>query len=159
MIGGLYGWQDWTRLLYDRKTEVSPTMNKYSVSVAGNRTKVLLPVPLATPLDYISAQPLADGTFVKVPLTWRLVNGIVWGDFPELSRKELPLDRLKAIEEILPVPPLAAAHRRFVEWVANYTLSSPGTVLRMTINVPTALREPPTKRLYLKGDEVAVRLY
>jgi primosomal protein N' (replication factor Y) len=133
-------------------------MNEDSTSLAGHRTKVLLLVPLAAPLDYLSALPLAAGTYVKVPLAGRLVNGIVWDDSPKQDDKQLPLERLKMIDEILAVPPLAAAHRRFVEWVANYTLSSPGAVLRMTLNVPTALREPPTRRLYFKGDGIPARL-
>lgn len=133
-------------------------MNDSSISVAGYRTKVLLPVPLAAPLDYLSPLPLAAGTLVKVPLTGRLVNGIVWEEFQGRNDKELSLERLKTVEEILPVPRLTAPHRRFVEWVANYTLSSPGAVLRMTLNVPAALREPPTRRLYYKGDEITARL-
>src|SRR4051812_6394816 len=38
---------------------------------------------------------------------------------------------------------MTASLRRFVDWVAAYTLSPPGAVLRMAMSVPAAL-EPPT---------------
>ncbi len=37
--------------------------------------------------------------------------------------------------EKLDVPPLKAERARFVDWVANYTLTARGTVLRMTLRM------------------------
>ena len=40
---------------------------------------------------------------------------------------------------MLRLPPLAAEMRRFVDWVADYTLTPPGMVLRMVLRSPEAL--------------------
>ena len=44
-------------------------------------------------------------------------------------------NRLKDIEEKLELPPLAPELRSFVDWVANYTVSSRGMVLRMCLRM------------------------
>jgi primosomal protein N' (replication factor Y) len=50
-------------------------------------------------------------------------------------------DRLRAVIARLPGPPLPASIRRFIDWVAEYTLSSPGMVLRMVLRSAEALDE------------------
>jgi len=45
--------------------------------------------------------------------------------------------------ERLDVPPLPEPSRRLVDWVAGYTLSAPGAVLKMCMSVPSALEPPP----------------
>ena len=42
---------------------------------------------------------------------------------------------------------------RFVDWVANYTVTPPGTVLRMTMSVPSALDAPRATTAYLPVSE------
>ena len=44
-------------------------------------------------------------------------------------------NRLKDVGEKLDVPPLQAGTARLVDWVANYTLSARGMVLRMTLRM------------------------
>src|SRR5204863_6253320 len=44
-------------------------------------------------------------------------------------------NRLKDVGEKLDVPPLRAELRTLVDWVANYTLSSRGMVLRMSLRM------------------------
>jgi primosomal protein N' (replication factor Y) len=46
------------------------------------------------------------------------------------------------------VPPLPEVSRRFVEWVADYTVNSPGAVLRMVASVPDALETPRAEPVY-----------
>ncbi|MBM3517983.1 MAG: primosomal protein N', partial [Alphaproteobacteria bacterium] len=109
------------------------------------RRRVLIPLPLAGPYDYrlpatLSAEP---GDFVRVPLGSRAVIGVVWS----VGGGNLPESRLKEIAERLDHPPLPADVRALVDWVADYTLSPPGAVLRMAMSVPGAL-EPP--RLVLR---------
>ena len=43
---------------------------------------------------------------------------------------------------------MADALRRFVDWVAAYTLAPPGAVLRMAMSVPSALEAPKTELVY-----------
>ena len=44
-------------------------------------------------------------------------------------------NRLKDIEQKLDLPPLRPELRGFVDWVANYTVSSRGMVLRMCLRM------------------------
>ncbi len=48
-------------------------------------------------------------------------------------------EKLREISAVLDLPPMPANLRRFVDWVASYTLARLGTVLRMTMSVPKAL--------------------
>jgi len=104
------------------------------------RVSVLLPLPLAGPYDYRAdgAMALARGDFVVVPLGRRDVVGVVWGD----GTGDVVESKLRDVVERLDAPPLPPVLCRFVEWVANYTMSPPGAVLRMAMSVPAAL-EPP----------------
>ena len=110
---------------------------------AGERISVLLPLPLSGPLDYLvgDSQSLAAGDFVRVPLGRRHLVGVVWG------RAASPDKHLncRPVKELLPLPPLPKASRKFVEWVAQYCLAPPGAVLKMVMSVPKALEPPPVK--------------
>lgn len=115
------------------------------------RVPVLLPLALEGPLDYrTDTPPPRPGTFVRVPLTGREITGVVWekgkGD------QALPLSKLKPVLEILDVPALSEEQRRFVEWVASYTVSAPGMVLKMCMSAPGALKSLPTVTLYYRAD-------
>ncbi len=96
---------------------------------------VLVPVALDHAYSYRvpSDLDLAPGDLVRVPLGPRLATGVVWTDHVEV--KPGLHNRLKDVEEKLDVPPLAAELRRFVEWVADYTLAPRGTVLRMALRM------------------------
>src|SRR5512145_24741 len=111
---------------------------------AKRRVRVLLPLPLAGPYDYLAAENLhlRPGDFVEAPLGKRSVIGVVWDDAEDRQSPELTRERLRDVESRLDTPPLATPIRRFVDWVASYTLTPPGAVLRMTMSVSAAL-EPP----------------
>jgi primosomal protein N' (replication factor Y) len=108
--------------------------------------RVLLPLPLADAYDYSVPEGLevAPGHFVVVPLGKREVVGVVWGE----GTGEVPAAKLRDIVAILPALPMAEALRRFIDWVAAYTLSPPGAVLRMAMSVPAALEAPRTELVY-----------
>nr|WP_092615264.1 primosomal protein N' [Roseospirillum parvum] len=114
----------------------------------GSRVAVLLPLPLAGAYDYVVGpdQPLAPGQVVEVPLGRRRLAGVVWG--PGAGAVEA--GRLKPTGAVRPVPPLTRAMRALVDWVAAYTLSPPGAVLKMVLAEPAALTAPPP-RLGLKA--------
>ncbi|HEX9463723.1 MAG TPA: primosomal protein N' [Alphaproteobacteria bacterium] len=103
--------------------------------------RVLLPLPLAGAYDYRAAPELGlqPGDFVHVPLGRRHLVGVVWDGAPSA---ELPEARLKAVSRRCDAPPMPADMRRFIDWVAAYTLAAPGAVLRMAMSVPAAF-EPP----------------
>jgi primosomal protein N' (replication factor Y) len=102
------------------------------------RLRVLLPLPLANAYDYRAppGAPVAIGSFVMVPLGRRQAIGVVWDGAPD---PDLPEARLRSVEHVLDAPPMTATLRRFVDWVAAYTLSPPGAVLRMAMSTPSAL--------------------
>jgi primosomal protein N' (replication factor Y) len=96
---------------------------------------VLLPVPLAGPLDYRlpPGHHASPGSVVMVPLHGRIMHGVVWDAAPDPG---FPLARLKPLTLAPGLPSLAPALRRFIDWVAAYTLSAPGEVLAMAIRAP-----------------------
>ncbi len=104
----------------------------------GSRVAVLLPLPLAGPYDYRAEAVLRPGMVVRVPLGGRRLAGVVWGP----GTGGVDESRLKPVGEALPVPPLPAPLRRFIAWVARYTLTPPGAVLRLCLSVPAALESP-----------------
>ena len=94
---------------------------------------VLLPVALDQAYSYRVPEQLevAPGDLVTVPLGPRAATGVVWAENTKPSPR---LDnRLKDIEDKLALPPLKPELRRFVDWVAGYTLASRGMVLRMCL--------------------------
>jgi primosomal protein N' (replication factor Y) len=120
--------------------------------LAAQPVRVMLPLPLPAPLDYLVPDGAAvpePGSFVRVSLGSRRVIGVVWDGAGEESGEEsgsgVPVERLKPITEILPTPKLRPELRRFVERVAAYTLSAPGAVLRMAMSVEEALLPPPPR--------------
>ncbi len=102
---------------------------------ARQRVSVLLPLPLGRPLDYRLAEggAAAPGTIVLAPVHGRTLHGVVWDSEPDPA---LPLARLKTASVVPGLPRLAPALRRFIDWVASYTLSPPGEVLAMAIRAP-----------------------
>ncbi|OIR06226.1 primosomal protein N' [mine drainage metagenome] len=102
---------------------------------------VLLPLPLAGAYDYKVAegQALAVGDLVRVPLGGRQAVGVVWGP----GQGDVAAEKCRAVAERLPLPPLPAPLRALVDWVAAYTLSPPGAVLKMALSVPAALEAAP----------------
>ncbi|WP_149536106.1 primosomal protein N' [Siccirubricoccus phaeus] len=109
------------------------------------RVRVLLPLPLAGAYDYRTPAVLSinSGDFVTVPLNHRDIIGVVWDSSPEQETTPIAEHRLRPVTAALPVPRMTPSLRRFIDWVAAYTLSPPGAVLRMAMSVPAAL-EPPT---------------
>jgi primosomal protein N' (replication factor Y) (superfamily II helicase) len=97
---------------------------------------VLVPVALDRAYSYRVPEnlDLAPGDIVSVPLGARGdTTAVVWADNPKPNPR---LDnRLKDVEEKLAYPPLRPELRSFVDWVANYTVSSRGMVLRMCLRM------------------------
>src|ERR1700744_5363741 len=96
---------------------------------------VLVPVALNQTYSYRvpRGMELKAGDIVGVPLGPREVLAVVWAENanpdPRLH------NRLKDVAEKLDVPPLKGELRSLVDWVANYTLSARGMVLRMTLRM------------------------
>ncbi|MFM8989092.1 MAG: primosomal protein N', partial [Alphaproteobacteria bacterium] len=108
-----------------------------------DRISVLLPLPLSGAYDYLAdpALDLRPGDFVRVPLGARVAIGVVWDPAPLDPEAKAPARLREALGRVGDLV-LPEASRRLVDWVAQYTMSAPGAVLRMAMSMPEAL-EPP----------------
>lgn len=123
-----------------------------------HRVQVLLPLPLPGAFDYRVPPSLTvePGAFVSVPFGRREAIGVVWAMD---SAGDVAESKLKDIQERLDTPPLSESTRRFVDWVARYTLSPPGSVLRMAMSVTDALfPEKPRPAFRISDEPADIRL-
>ena len=93
------------------------------------RLSVLFPAPLGC-YDYKSETPVCPGQFIKAPFGRKTALGVVWNQAPDLS---VPESKIKNISETVALNPLPPETIRFVNWVAGYTLSPAGMVLKMAL--------------------------
>ena len=83
---------------------------------------VQIPVAIGRPYTYACDRPLAPGTIVAVPLGPRIVTGVVW----PVESDHVDAARIREIEQVFDLPPLPDVLIRFIDWVADYTLSPCG---------------------------------
>jgi len=88
---------------------------------------------------------LSPGDFVKVPFGRQERIGVVWhkqvelfDENGEVRSKPVDPNKLKSVLEKCDVPPLSDVSMDFAQWVANYTLSPLGMVLRMMMSARQA---------------------
>jgi len=97
---------------------------------------VLLPHIFRKSFDYLvpEGMEVETGSYVHVPFGSKYLWGVVWGE----SSGEVT--KLKTILEVSQdIPHMQPAMMKFIEWVAWYTQSPLGMVLKMAISVPQAL--------------------
>jgi primosomal protein N' (replication factor Y) len=115
---------------------------------------VLVPVAVDTAYSYAlpDGMALAAGDVVAVPLGTRETVGVVWGV------REGGAGNLKRVAGRLDTRPMSEAMRRFVDWIAWYTLAPKGSALAMALKLPdlgraevprvgVRLAGPPPKRM------------
>jgi primosomal protein N' (replication factor Y) len=116
-------------------------LNDKDQTAARTLAPVLMPgAPLSQTYDYLVPPEIEvePGAFVLVPFGAQTRIGVVW-DAP-LGGSDKPVDpkKMKALTERLDVPPLPAPSLRFAEWIAGYTLSPLGMVVRMMMSAQAA---------------------
>ena len=94
----------------------------------------MLPYPFPGPFDYRAPSGITPepGDVVLVPLNRREEMGVVWDGPADNGVAE---HKLKPVIGIVDTPPMRAPLRRFVDWMAAYTLSPPGEVMAMALRV------------------------
>jgi primosomal protein N' (replication factor Y) len=114
-----------------------------------NRVRLLVLNAALGPLDYKLAEGMeaVPGSVVIAPLGPRTVTGIVWDD-GRLPGKAVDSSRLRALREVVPVPPLSAPLRRLIEWTADYYCAPLASVARMVLSSGGALGGPTTTTEY-----------
>ena len=102
---------------------------------------VLVPMPAERPYPYAvpEGMDVMSGSIVRVPLGPREVAGIVWDGPVETVETK----KLRPVSAVFDCPPIDAPTRRFVDWIAAYTLSPPGMVARMLLRAPEAFEPEP----------------
>lgn len=115
--------------------------------------KVIVDAPLHSglvgALDYVAAQRLAPGTFVRVPLGKRQVAGIVWDGSPSTVLS----GELRAVDDVLDaVPLLTDTWRALADFAAAYYQRSVGE-LAMAV-VPPELRKLTNAQLANRIDKL-----
>jgi primosomal protein N' (replication factor Y) len=96
---------------------------------------VLIPVALDTAYSYAVPDHLdvEEGDVVAVPLGSRETLGVVWK-----LRQSAAGGNLKRIDEVFDAPPFSPNMRRFLDWIARYTLAPRGSVLKLALRSPIA---------------------
>ncbi len=114
------------------------------------RAGVLLPLPLRGAYDYKlpKGTEVARGLLVVAPLGSRETLGVVWGE----AEGGVGDNRLKEAIPLDGHPVLPADLCDFVDWVANYTLNSPGNVLAMALRSRQAFEAEVPRTAYVLGE-------
>ena len=120
-----------------------------------SRAAVLLPLPLPQAYDYALPEGTVPkrGLLVRAPLGTRESIGVVWGKAEggvaaEKLRLAVPLDDFR-------FPPMLCD---FIDWVARYTLSSPGAVLAQALRARGVFDPETPRRALILGPATPERM-
>ncbi|MCO5087548.1 MAG: primosomal protein N', partial [Methylobacteriaceae bacterium] len=116
---------------------------------------VVAPVAVDTAYSYRvpAGLLLAPGDLVDVPLGTRETMGVVWA-----VRETQAGANLKAVHGKRDAPALHAPLMRFIDWIARWTLSPRGMVLRMAIRAADDFGPDPVRLGYRATDVAPERM-
>lgn len=122
-------------------------MNLLEEANPKKRYSVLVPYPVEKAFDYgftfDTGQAVPKlGSYVTVPFGKKTITGVVWSDVGDAKLNDSRLKYIETVHDEL--PPMSEGHRKFLEFVASYTMSDLGSVLRLSLSVPAVFR--PLKR-------------
>lgn len=119
-----------------------------SAAETPNVAEILVPVAVDGTYSYVSTDfpELQLGDSVVVTLGSRPTVGVVWA-----LRFSASSGNLKRIEHRYDLPPMRSGMRALIEWIARWTLSPRGMVLRMAMRDPEAAVETPKLGVRLTG--------
>ncbi|MDX7953161.1 primosomal protein N', partial [Lichenihabitans sp. Uapishka_5] len=106
--------------------------------------EVLIPMPVEVAYSYRvpAGLDVRAGDFVAVPLGPRETVGVVWAHEAVGAGRGA---NLKAIIGKADLPPLPEPLRHFIDWLARWTLTPRGTVLRMAVRAPAYAGPEPVR--------------
>jgi primosomal protein N' (replication factor Y) len=112
----------------------------------GACVRVLVPFPVDKAYDYLvpAGMEVSLGDYVTVPLGGRNVDGVVWG----AAEGRVPSKKLKSIIWRHDMVAMPEVQRKFIDWVAGYTLGAKGSVLKMSLSSAGALEPPKPIKAY-----------
>jgi primosomal protein N' (replication factor Y) len=105
--------------------------------MAAKIADVLIPLALDTAYSYAVPDGLSleEGDVVQVPLANRELAGVVWG------LREGQGGNLKKVTGVIEAPNLSPRMRKFLDWIAWYTLAPKGSALAMGLKIPDPDRQ------------------
>ncbi len=109
----------------------------------GDVVKVLLPNVVNTGYDYRLNAPADIGSFVECRVMNRPYIGVVWG----IGDSGLPADKIKSVVRVLDAK-LPVCDLQWIKRMSDWTLMTPGAVLKLIINIPDAFSPPRMEQLY-----------
>ncbi len=99
---------------------------------------VIVPLPLAESYDYEAPPEINVGDVVEVPFGKKKLNAVV----AEIKKDSaVSGDKIKAINGICAPRVFRPEMLKFISWVAEYTVTPLGAVLKMALSVPDAFKE------------------
>ena len=120
---------------------------------AGDIVKVLIPNVANAGYDYRLTAPADLGTFVRVNVMRRPYIGVVYG----IGDSGLAPEKIRDTTDVFPWH-LSVSDLQWIQKMSDWTLMTPGAVLRLIVNVPDAFSPPRTEQLYGYDFESNVRM-
>ncbi|MBR7158711.1 MAG: primosomal protein N' [Alphaproteobacteria bacterium] len=99
---------------------------------------VIVPLPLTENYDYEAPPKTEVGDVVEVPFGKKKLLGVV-AEIKESSG--VSTDKIKAINSIIAPKVFSPEMLKFIAWVAEYTVTPLGAVLKMALCVPDAFKQ------------------
>ncbi|HXZ67431.1 MAG TPA: primosomal protein N' [Alphaproteobacteria bacterium] len=115
--------------------------------------EVIVATPVAGRFTYRSNQKhLERGAIVAVPFGRRSELGLVVSEPSKVALGDVAAERIRDVEHRFETPPLKAELVDFILWVARYTCSPPGGVLRLVLRSRGAIEPPPLATWYRRAE-------
>ena len=120
--------------------------NKYFMIMfkKGDVVKVLIPNVINTGYDYCLTADADIGVFVRVTVMNRQYVGVIVGT----GDSGLDKSKIKPVIEICDYGHLSQSDLDWIYKMSEWTLMTPGAVLRLILNVPDAFMPPKSEQLY-----------
>lgn len=130
--------------------------NKYFMYMfkSGDIVKVLIPNVINTGYDYKLTSDADIGAFVRCTVMNRQYIGVIIGP----GDSNLEISKIKPIIEVCDLGHLSQADIKWIHKMSEWTLMSPGAVLRLIINVPDAFNPPRVEQLYAYNFEATGKM-
>lgn len=109
----------------------------------GDIVKILIPNVVNTGYDYRLIDSAQIGSFVRCSVMNKQYIGVVYG----IGDSNLPQEKIKSVIEVLPYG-LDVSVLQWIQKMSDWTLMTPGAVLKLIINVPDAFLPPRVEQLY-----------
>ena len=130
--------------------------NKYFMTMfkSGDIVKVLIPNVINTGYDYRLNADADVGAFVRCTVMNKQYIGVVVGP----GDSNLPQSKIKSVIEVCNLSHLSQSDIDWIYKMSEWTLMSPGAVLRLIVNVPDAFNPPKTEPLYSYNFDVKCKM-